>query len=1447
MMEKKWIKAGSTKLKPGTQALDPANFEQGPWDPNLWIREGILRDMKDVGQEFFKYMEEGYDEAVLAQSCGDTGWTDQIPGVPTVGQTPGDRLQCKFMVGALFFMNAWGLGEHGGYDASAVATRLHTYIRCIIVNVFMFQLMKANCGRNHGIRQALRIFEPFMAIVPNGVNLNMCTWVVNNDLKVGGKVIGAEFDEWIMGNAKMKAKMNKLQKSARCTSRGTQTSNNGQGSIHLLQAGHVRNAMATGMTRILQKVRKRVKTLRRPVPSEDDDDDEDEDDEEDHDDDDEDAEEKDTNGKNSTNTTRAAAKPAATKPQAPASPVLPAPAAGATAQGAAGQGPGPAPAGPGPGQQPPPPPPDNDATEAGAAAVTPASKDTKETGKEYVPEDDELVNVKLRGSSGSISVVTSTTYNSGAPSQEDMEQYGNTTDPQSTGPDSPPGSSVNTSTDDPPPLNPPKPKPNPNPDQAGSTGSVPDGRDSTEAISPSPAGSPSEQAPAVVAAADGVSGGEGKGGADGARQPGSSGPGSTGPQNPGSSGPGSAGTGSTGTKGTGSSPSGGPSQGVHDPPQPPLPSPKPFDPRDLIPHTPAIIPEAVGIAIIAFLAWKYFAHLAKRRRTYRTVRDVPSPPLDEEILDHLQRGELPPPDYGYTMVKATQPASAAARRGPRPPRAHKRTIIELHLEVLNECEAAAWDTVKDDYLQILVEEFMGGNNTCTSSSDVCTPDDGLATQDSTTNAASPTRDTPTDADGTDACPLNEPDPWSCMESIQLETDTSPPNDPDPWNCMETMQLAPDTSPPKEDDPWSCMEPIQLPTEPGQPNEHDPDPWRCMEPIEFETNACPLHDPDPWSCIETIQLETHPCAPTAHDPDPWNCMETIHNMVYLNQTQTSTINVPQGTSPSQNGKAHSASSKGSKTHDKQAHRSFFSKTAALLVIVALYIFLKHQHDLQTQNVATSTLQIKNNVSRNLAMTREEATPSEEELELDPMVFEQYEDAEQTYEEPYEDVEEPYAGPYDDIEGVYSDELWDEAGEEDDYEEQEEEWTPEVQEEQEEQEEQEVQEEQEEQEEQEVQEVQEEVHYDGEGNIEHDSREEEYFGEEDEVQDEVYSDEDLEEQVARDKAESAGRQIEATAATGEAEESAEQVKNTEGDTISNNTQYFKKFLEGYMHIDCDVKEKKQVEENSKGLGYSIKKNLNKHAGNILQKYEEILPKNSERSLRYDKKDHIDSTDEIDELLFGDFKNLEKYGIDRTSAFSYETSCFDGRLRDSEINEKLQQIEEEPHKWELLSLYWQSYRNERSKYLALKKSLQEKFLEVKNKQSALTFRIYSGVWKKCAKVVRNNFTKQHEHVNDVFYTLIAKEKLSRDEFKEILNDFRASWKQVTTKTAEECMALIKEPIVLKVVYVENDPYTTGIRAASTYFVSVPFFPCVNNTYVNQELLIKYEYIESITSLTI
>ncbi|KJP84855.1 hypothetical protein AK88_05510 [Plasmodium fragile] len=149
------------------------------------------------------------------------------------------------------------------------------------------------------------------------------------------------------------------------------------------------------------------------------------------------------------------------------------------------------------------------------------------------------------------------------------------------------------------------------------------------------------------------------------------------------------------------------------------------------------------------------------------------------------------------------------------------------------------------------------------------------------------------------------------------------------------------------------------------------------------------------------------------------------MAHSNNKQTSTSNgVPPGALQSRNGKAYSAGNDEGETHDKKAHRFFSSKKFAILFVVAC-IFLTHQDDFETQEQHVAKVRVRNRVARSLAKVK--ATPSDDELELDPMAFEHYDDApptyEQTYEGAYDDVDEPYEQAYESPpKRVYSRNQW-----------------------------------------------------------------------------------------------------------------------------------------------------------------------------------------------------------------------------------------------------------------------------------------------------------------------------------------------------------------------------------------------------------------------------------------
>ncbi|ANQ08128.1 SICA antigen [Plasmodium coatneyi] len=110
--------------------------------------------------------------------------------------------------------------------------------------------------------------------------------------------------------------------------------------------------------------------------------------------------------------------------------------------------------------------------------------------------------------------------------------------------------------------------------------------------------------------------------------------------------------------------------------------------------------------LLVLLVIVYFA-LGKKRRRHRREEQLTSPPLQEQLLshvdDHLGQHE-------YTLIKERkQPRyvpKGRKREDPRRRVAH-RTIIDIHLEVLDEYQRGDKQLAQKDFFEILVQEFMG--------------------------------------------------------------------------------------------------------------------------------------------------------------------------------------------------------------------------------------------------------------------------------------------------------------------------------------------------------------------------------------------------------------------------------------------------------------------------------------------------------------------------------------------------------------------------------------------------------------------------------------------------------------------------------------------------------------------------------------------------------------------
>ncbi|ANQ08768.1 SICA antigen [Plasmodium coatneyi] len=130
----------------------------------------------------------------------------------------------------------------------------------------------------------------------------------------------------------------------------------------------------------------------------------------------------------------------------------------------------------------------------------------------------------------------------------------------------------------------------------------------------------------------------------------------------------------------------------------------------LTPYLP-VIPVFIGISAMTYLLWKYFTR-GKRRRRHRREEHLTSYPLEEQFLDHVDDQDDGP--HEYTLIKKRrQPRSTPTGRTKRPEKragrrgVGRRMIIDIHLEVLDECQRGDTQLAQNDFFEILVREFMG--------------------------------------------------------------------------------------------------------------------------------------------------------------------------------------------------------------------------------------------------------------------------------------------------------------------------------------------------------------------------------------------------------------------------------------------------------------------------------------------------------------------------------------------------------------------------------------------------------------------------------------------------------------------------------------------------------------------------------------------------------------------
>eukprot|EP00366_Plasmodium_knowlesi_P003144 XP_002260641.1 SICA antigen [Plasmodium knowlesi strain H] len=116
-----------------------------------------------------------------------------------------------------------------------------------------------------------------------------------------------------------------------------------------------------------------------------------------------------------------------------------------------------------------------------------------------------------------------------------------------------------------------------------------------------------------------------------------------------------------------------------------------------------LAPVSIGLSAMAYYLWKYFGPLGKGGpRFRRSPAEILGPSVQEQVLDHVQQDS----SHEYRLVKERKPRSAPTRTKRSGP-VNRRTIIEIHFEVLDECQKGDTQLNQKDFLELLVQEFMG--------------------------------------------------------------------------------------------------------------------------------------------------------------------------------------------------------------------------------------------------------------------------------------------------------------------------------------------------------------------------------------------------------------------------------------------------------------------------------------------------------------------------------------------------------------------------------------------------------------------------------------------------------------------------------------------------------------------------------------------------------------------
>ncbi|KJP84716.1 hypothetical protein AK88_05652 [Plasmodium fragile] len=251
----------------------------------------------------------------LGANCDNVGWFHPKSGGDTrhVGYTVGDKVICKLMATALWFLTDWTHVQTTEDTSNLNNVKFKEYVKCAIVTMFASILEQSACGGTWAIYNAWTVMNKMWADGIPGLSIEgECKELLGIDLRTGQWSMKDKIKDWLRQDKGLKQKISGAALANKCrkvVGQGDKAGEKGTtaqlGEVPGQEEAEVMKTLQERTTKIVKLVRKKFRgrisgatgnSLDQTAE------DSEEDDEDDEDDDEEDAED-DADGKNSTNTT----------------------------------------------------------------------------------------------------------------------------------------------------------------------------------------------------------------------------------------------------------------------------------------------------------------------------------------------------------------------------------------------------------------------------------------------------------------------------------------------------------------------------------------------------------------------------------------------------------------------------------------------------------------------------------------------------------------------------------------------------------------------------------------------------------------------------------------------------------------------------------------------------------------------------------------------------------------------------------------------------------------------------------------------------------------------------------------------------------------------------------------------------------------------------------------